>query len=222
MLFFLNIVKACRTPLFVSSPGPLVSNWRLIISWILFCWCRYDESEKSYKKFLELKPGHLTAEKELSQLHQAQSALDTALTLLDSGDYAKSLEYVDKVVLVFSPACSEVTPVPFLFYFEALFIIFLIWIVCYINTVLTGSWEYGFDMCSTLAVQWLHVHYLLQAKLLRVKLLLAVKDYSAVISETGYILKQDENNLEALLLRGRAYYYLADHDVATKLVSQQF
>ncbi|KAJ6968550.1 dnaJ protein P58IPK [Populus alba x Populus x berolinensis] len=123
--------------------------------------CRYDESEKSYKKFLELKPGHLTADKELSQLHQARSALDTALTLLDSGDYAKSLEYVDKVVLVFSPACSE-------------------------------------------------------AKLLRVKLLLAVKDYSAVISETGYILKEDENNLEALLLRGRAYYYLADHDVATK------
>jgi hypothetical protein len=27
---------------------------------------------------------------------------------------------------VFSPACSEVTPIPFLFYFEALFIIFLI------------------------------------------------------------------------------------------------
>ncbi|KAF9665023.1 hypothetical protein SADUNF_Sadunf16G0079000 [Salix dunnii] len=123
--------------------------------------CRYDESEKSYKKFLELKPGHMTADKELSQLHQAQNALDTALTLLDSGDYAKSLEYVDKVVLVFSPACSE-------------------------------------------------------AKLLRVKLLLAVKDYSAVISEAGYILKEDENNLEALLLRGRAYYYLADHDVATK------
>ncbi|KAJ6750121.1 hypothetical protein OIU85_000726 [Salix viminalis] len=76
-------------------------------------------------------------------------------------DYEKSLEYVDKVVLVFSPACSE-------------------------------------------------------AKLLRVKLLLAVKDYSSVISEAGYILKEDENNLEALLLRGRAYYYLADHDVATK------
>jgi DnaJ family protein C protein 3 len=64
--------------------------------------------------------------------------------------------------------------------------------------------------------------YLLQAKLLRVKLLLAVQDYSAVISEAGYILKEDENNLEALLLRGRAYYYLADHDVATKLVSQHF
>ena len=77
-------------------------------------------------------------------------------------------------------------------------------------------------MFNTLVVQSLHMHYLLQAKLLRVKLLLALKDYSAVISEAGYILKEDENNLEALLLRGRAYYYLADHDVATKLVSQQF
>ncbi|XWS66900.1 hypothetical protein CRYUN_Cryun05aG0240600 [Craigia yunnanensis] len=54
------------------------------------------------------------------------------------------------------------------------------------------------------------------AKLLKVKLLLAAKDYSTAISETGYILKQDENNLEALLLRGRAYYYLADHDVAQR------
>ncbi|KAJ4830163.1 DnaJ sub C member 3 [Turnera subulata] len=123
--------------------------------------CRYDESEESYKKFLELKPRHTSAEKELSQLHQAKNALDTALTLFDSGDYAKSLEYIEKVVLVFSPACPE-------------------------------------------------------AKLLRVKLLLAVKDYSAAISESGFILKDDENNLDALLLRGRAYYYLADHDVASK------
>ncbi|WCJ34576.1 hypothetical protein M5689_015876 [Euphorbia peplus] len=123
--------------------------------------CRYDESEKSYNKFLELKPKHKVAEKELSQLHQAQSALDSALSLFDSGDYKKSLDFVEKVVLVFSPACSK-------------------------------------------------------AKFLKVRLLLATKDYSAVISETGFILKEDENNLEALLLRGRGYYYLADHDVASK------
>lgn len=50
------------------------------------------------------------------------------------------------------------------------------------------------------------------------------KDYSGAISETGYILKEDENNLEALLLRGRAYYYLADHDIAQRfgLTSTQF
>jgi DnaJ homolog subfamily C member 3 len=48
--------------------------------------------------------------------------------------------------------------------------------------------------------------------------LLALKEYSSVISETGYILKQDEDNLEALLLRGRAYYYLSDHDVAMRFI----
>lgn len=74
----------------------------------LFGSCRYEESEKSYKKFLELKPRDSVAEKELSQLIQAQSALDTALTLFESSDFAKSLEYVEKVVLVFSPACSKV------------------------------------------------------------------------------------------------------------------
>ncbi|KAL7170127.1 hypothetical protein ACSBR2_035058 [Camellia fascicularis] len=123
--------------------------------------CRYEGSEKNYKKFLEMKPGNSAAEKELSQLLQAQSALETATTLFDSGDFTKSLEYIDKVVVVFSPACSR-------------------------------------------------------AKLLKVKLLLAAKDYSGAISQTGYILKEDENNLEALLLRGRAYYYLADHDVASR------
>jgi DnaJ family protein C protein 3 len=56
----------------------------------------------------------------------------------------------------------------------------------------------------------------LQAKLLKAKALLALKDYSSVISETGFVLKEDEDNLDALLLRGRAYYYLADHDVASR------
>ncbi|KAJ9694485.1 hypothetical protein PVL29_010125 [Vitis rotundifolia] len=123
--------------------------------------CRYEESEKNYKKFLELNPGNSAAEKELSQLSQSQSALDTASNLFETGGFTKALDYIDKVVLVFSPACAK-------------------------------------------------------AKLLKVKLLLAAKDYSSAISETGYMLKEDENNLEALLLRGRAYYYLADHDVAIR------
>lgn len=66
-----------------------------------------------------------------------------------------------------------------------------------------------FGICLTSAI-------LFQAKLLKVRLLISAKDYSDAISETGYILKEDENNLEALLLRGRAYYYLADHDIATR------
>ncbi|XP_062117158.1 dnaJ protein P58IPK homolog [Humulus lupulus] len=123
--------------------------------------CRYEESEKSYKSFLELKPRNSAAEKELSQLHQAQSALATAFSFFESGDILKSLEYVDKVVLVFSPACSK-------------------------------------------------------AKLLKVKLLISSKDYSSAISESGFILKEHEDDLDALLLRGRAYYYLADHDVAIR------
>lgn len=123
--------------------------------------CRYEQSERSYKKFLELKPGHSIAEKELSQLLQAQSALQTAQSLYESANFTKSLEYIDKVVLVFSPACTK-------------------------------------------------------AKLLKVRLLIADKEYEGAIAESGFLLKEDENNLEALLLRGRAYYYLADHDVSTR------
>ncbi|KAH7677869.1 Dnaj-like subfamily c member 3 protein [Dioscorea alata] len=123
--------------------------------------CRFEESEVNYKKFLDLKPGTSSAEKDLSQLLQAQNALASAYSLFESNEYSKALDYIDKVVLVFSPGCLE-------------------------------------------------------AKFLKVKLLLGVKDYSSAITETGYILKEDENNLDALLLRGRAYYYLSDHDVASR------
>uniref|UniRef100_A0A8I6YDK3 Uncharacterized protein n=1 Tax=Hordeum vulgare subsp. vulgare TaxID=112509 RepID=A0A8I6YDK3_HORVV len=121
--------------------------------------CRHKEAESDYNKFLELKPGTASVEKELAQLLQAQNALESAYTQSDAGEFSKVLEYVNKIVLVFSPGC-------------------------------------------------------LKAKLLNAKALLALKDYSNVISETGIILKEDEDNLDALLLHGRAYYYLADHDVA--------
>lgn len=49
--------------------------------------------------------------------------------------------------------------------------------------------------------------------------MIELKDYSGAISDAGFILKEDENNLEALLLRGRGYYYLADHDVAIRFVN---
>lgn len=55
-----------------------------------------------------MKPGNSAAEKELSQLHQAQNALNSANNLFESDDFTKALEYIDKVVLVFSPACSKV------------------------------------------------------------------------------------------------------------------
>ncbi|CAL4971892.1 unnamed protein product [Urochloa decumbens] len=123
--------------------------------------CRYKEAESDYNKYLELNPGTASVEKELSQLLQAQNSLQSAYGQFDSGDFSKVLEYINKIVLVFSPGC-------------------------------------------------------LKAKLLKAKALLALKDYSSVISETGFILKEDEDNLDALLLRGRAYYYLADHDVASR------
>lgn len=52
------------------------------------------------------------------------------------------------------------------------------------------------------------------------KLLLASKDYADAAAECGFLLKEDENNLDALLLRGRAYYYLAEHDLAMRFIEQ--
>lgn len=75
---------------------------------VIFYVCSYDESEESYKKFLGMKPGNSAAEKELSQLHQAENALNSAKDAFESRDFTKALEYLEKVVLVFSPECSKV------------------------------------------------------------------------------------------------------------------
>ncbi|KAG4962573.1 hypothetical protein JHK86_039441 [Glycine max] len=105
---------------------------------------KYEQSERSYKNFMELKPGDSAAKKELSQLLQAQSALETTHSLYDLGNFSKSLEYIDKVVLVFSSACNK-------------------------------------------------------AKLLIVKVLIVDKEYESAIVESGFLLKEDENNLEAFI-----------------------
>ncbi|KAL2631645.1 hypothetical protein R1flu_016331 [Riccia fluitans] len=55
-----------------------------------------------------------------------------------------------------------------------------------------------------------------KARLLQAKLQLKRKDYDGVAVEAGQVLKQDESNLEALLLRGQAYFYLGDHDLALR------
>lgn len=93
---------------FLASPLQIEDIW----TWNILQWIpgkyRYEEAETDYNKYLELKPGNAAIEKELSQLHQARSALQTASNLFDSGDFEKALEYIDKVVLVFSPACSKV------------------------------------------------------------------------------------------------------------------
>lgn len=52
-------------------------------------------------------------EKELSQLLQAQSALDSAHNHFESGDFSKALDYIDKIILIFSPGCLRV---PFMDY----------------------------------------------------------------------------------------------------------
>lgn len=42
------------------------------------------------------------------------------------------------------------------------------------------------------------------------------RDFDGVVTEIGKVLKVEENHLEALLLRGRGYFYLGDHDLAIR------
>lgn len=58
--------------------------------------------------------------------------------------------------------------------------------------------------------------YCLEAQLVEARLFLAEENYEQVVSATGTLLKSSPNNLEALLLRGQAYYYLNDHDLAKR------
>eukprot|EP00878_Enallax_costatus_P025984 GHUV01027850.1.p1 GENE.GHUV01027850.1~~GHUV01027850.1.p1 ORF type:complete len:365 (+),score=138.23 GHUV01027850.1:272-1366(+) len=54
------------------------------------------------------------------------------------------------------------------------------------------------------------------AQLLEAKLMMAQKKYEEAIAATGRIVKSSPGHLEALTLRGLAYMYLADHDMAKR------
>lgn len=60
---------------------------------------------------MHVKPGNSAVEKELSQVEQSKNALNKAQDLYDSGDFSKALEYIEKVVLVFSSECFQVFPI---------------------------------------------------------------------------------------------------------------
>lgn len=62
----------------------------------------------------------------------------------------------------------------------------------------------------------LHSPDCLEARLLKSEILLGEKDYSGVVAETGKVLKADENELRGLLLRGKGYFYLGDHELALR------
>lgn len=50
--------------------------------------------------------------------------------------------------------------------------------------------------------------------LLRAQAHMVQQDYQSVLVDTRQVLKADKSNLEALLVRGNAYYRIGDHDVA--------
>mmetsp|Transcript_4150 Transcript_4150/g.6839 ORF Transcript_4150/g.6839 Transcript_4150/m.6839 type:complete len:478 (-) Transcript_4150:697-2130(-) len=56
----------------------------------------------------------------------------------------------------------------------------------------------------------------LQALLLEAKLYMQDADYEQVVAVTGRLLKNEPSHLAALVLRGRAYFYLFDHDLAKR------
>lgn len=123
--------------------------------------CSFDGAIKDFKKLLELKPEHKSAEKEMKSTEEARKGLAKAKTMVESGNAEAAEKHLDDVVLTLAPDCRE-------------------------------------------------------ARMMKVEMLMHRKDYTGAVVETGKILKSDENDLEGLLLRGRAYLYLADHELALR------
>lgn len=92
----------------MTSCFSVLSSLPVLRANICFLKFRYKEAESDYKKYLELNPATASVEKELSQLLQAQNSLQSAYGQFDSGDFSKVLEYINKIVLVFSPGCLKV------------------------------------------------------------------------------------------------------------------
>lgn len=54
------------------------------------------------------------------------------------------------------------------------------------------------------------------AQMLEARMYLEAAEWEQVVAVTGRLLKSDERQLEALVLRGKAYFYLNDHDMAKR------
>lgn len=50
----------------------------------------------------------------------------------------------------------------------------------------------------------------------RAEVLYTLGEHTDVIADTGYVLKQEKNNMRAYFLRGRAYYLMGEPDVAVR------
>jgi len=58
------------------------------------------------------------------------------------------------------------------------------------------------------------------ARLIRARAYLKAKQYHSVLDDTMSVMKQESGNLEALFLRGQAFYYLGEREAAIKHYSQ--
>lgn len=61
-----------------------------------------------------------------------------------------------------------------------------------------------------------HAQDCVQAQLLEAELNMRDKKYDEVVAVSGNLLKSQPKNLQALILRGKAYFYLHDHDLAKR------
>lgn len=59
-----------------------------------------------------------------------------------------------------------------------------------------------------------------EARLIRARAYLKAKQYHSVLEDTMSVMKQEAGNLEALFLRGQAFYYLGEREAAIKHYSQ--
>ena len=165
---------------------------------------RFTSAAHDFSRVLEMKPGHSGAEKELSVIAKAEDSLKQAKEWVARGDAANAGGHLDQVVLLHAPDCKEVNEQP--------------------GVSIPGT-RVLFQQSGYLHAimhEYPGVHIIIprswQARLMKAQLLVDSKDYAGAVVEAGKVLKEEETNLEGLLLRGRSYYYLADHEVAMRWV----
>ncbi|GFR39803.1 hypothetical protein Agub_g291 [Astrephomene gubernaculifera] len=152
--------------------------------------CSYAAAQRDFERVLELKPGQKVADQELKRTLSARTKLEQ----LEALERQLSLQQQQQ-------QASE------------------------------GGGEGGGDASSnpaaaavqalerirpTLDALYEDSPDCLRAQLLEARLQLSAEGYEEVVGLTGRVLRADERQLEALVLRGRAYFYLADHDLAKR------
>ncbi|KAG2501822.1 hypothetical protein HYH03_000321 [Edaphochlamys debaryana] len=149
--------------------------------------CAYDAADRDFQRVLEIKPGQKVAEQELERSRAARSKYEAVQRAAAQAEAERAARAAAQGDQAQDDASRAQRGAEQL---------------DRIRPTLDSLYEDSPDC--------------IKAQVLEAQLMFTAEQYENVVAITGRIVKADERQLDALVLRGKAYFYLFDHDMAKR------